>query len=220
MKNKIAYSLLIVSGCFYSTHVFAQREISIDHTATTNGKPLYTLSHESENGSPYLDKSWNKGSATFFDGKKVDNVQLKYDQVKDIVLFEKNGKEFEFSKPVKAFQYTDDKKRTVLFQSGFDSPTMFYQVLAEGSTLLLKRNLKRKVEKTPFNSATTTITFEPRPTYYIYSDNKLTKIKKSRKALSSLLADKGGELNTYFEEHPDVDNEEALIKLITFYNSL
>ncbi len=221
MKQWQTYtSLIILLGSVISQDAIAQREVIIDNTANANSNPLYTLSHENTNGTPYLDEKWHTGTVRFADGHTLNNISLRYNQVTGIVTFEKKGKEFEFSKPLKEFQYTDDEKSKVLFRNGFDPSNAFYQVLHDGKTLLLKRSLKRRVEKTPFNSATTTVTFEPTSTYYIYSNNKLMKVKTNRKNLSSILADKTGKLNTYFEEHPDFDSEENLVKLIVYYDSI
>lgn len=221
MKQWQTYTFLIILfGSVISQDALAQREVVLDNTPNVNKNPLYSLSHENTNGTPYLDEKWHTGTVRFADGHTLNNISLRYNQVTGIVTFEKKGKEFEFSKPLKEFQYIDDEKSKVLFRNGFEPSNAFYQVLYDGKTLLLKRSLKRRVEKTPFNSGTTTVTFEPTLTYYIYSNNKLMKVKTNRKSLSSILSDKTDKLNAYFEEHPDLDSDEDLVKLVSYYNSL
>jgi hypothetical protein len=85
--------------------------------------------------------------------------------------------------------------------------------------LLLQRKIV--IEEKPFNSATATRKFQLENIYYLYVNNQLEKIKKSKKGILSGLADQGSLMQDYFSQSKNSGrSEEELIAAIKYYNTI
>jgi hypothetical protein len=204
---------------------FAQREVATQNFAnTTDGSPVSIQKYEQIKGSPYLTEGWSDGIVKLKNGKSY-KARIKYDQIADELHFESNGKELLFVNPVSEFKIEvlkDGKKKDLYFRNGFaPNPEAFYQILADGKTILLKKNRKVIVDKTPFNSATAVKRFEPQTRYYLYHNNDLESIKANKKSILSALEDKKDILDKHIQkEKLDPARDEDLSELVTYYNSL
>jgi hypothetical protein len=192
--SKFQFLILLLGLCPIAT--LAQREVATQNFAnTTDGSPVSIQKYEDIKGSPYLTENWS------------------------------DGQELVFVNPVSEFKIDlskDGKKDERIFKKGFASdPETFYQVLADGKAVLLKRNKKVIVDKTPYNSATAVKLFESQDRYYLYVDNKLIPVKKNHKSILAALPDKTDELNKYIQEETiDFKTDEDITKLVVHYNSL
>ena len=224
-KEYTLSGLLILIFASVPMLTFAQREVATQNFAnTTDGSPVSVQKYEQIKGSAYLNEGWSDGIVKLKNGKSY-KAKLKYDQVADELHFENNGKELLFVNPVSEFkiEFTkDDKQQNFYFRNGFEANSeAFYQVLADGEIVLLKKARKVIVDKTPFNSATAVREFEPQNRYYLYRNNKLAPIKSNKKAVLAMLSEKKSQLDTFINrEKLDLNDDEDLSKLITYYNSL
>lgn len=218
--------IMICIGIVVPFASYAQREISLLNSAnTTEGLPVMIKKYENITGTPYLSENWSSGLVKFKNGATYEVAKLRYDQFADELHFESKGKELAFVTPVaefklKAGQNYGDRDR--YFKNGIGStPNTFYEVLAVGKIALLKKTKKIIIDKTPYNSATAIKEFGVQNKYYLYHDNKLTSIKKNEKSLYSTLPNGKTTLSAYIEkEKLDLDNDQDLSKLITYYNLL
>ena len=190
-------------------------------------RALLTSSNLREEGTPLLTSTWLKGLVKFTNGTTYKADFLKYDLEKDQVYFKdtKSDNLLQFSLPVSEFSLIVGEE-TLLFKSGFapidrTKTSSFYQVLSDGGVQLLKRRVKQSFEERAFNSATTTRSYKEDEYYYLAQNNVPVKIKKDKKQVFAVLANHAAELEVYFSEQKlNLKNEEDLISLIIFYNSL
>lgn len=217
--------LLIICGVFImaSPKAYAQAEIP-DKT----GQPLMTKGYVNLEGSPFFVNDWVNGSVTLANGSSFKNVQLKYNELEDVLYF-KNGKneEFMFAQPVQEFTLQIPKTDGLQqhhFRNGYlagSNAKAYYEILSDGKAQLLKRSSKVIQEDKEYNSATVTQKIIESIKYYLFIDGKMNPVKKDKKSLFSILGNKTAELDNYIKANNlNIKDDDDLIKLINYYNSL
>lgn len=193
-----------------------------------DGNPVFEKSYIDVQGSPYLQEEWAIGNVELKNGKSYKGVALKYDQVKDVLLFRNEKNEMNtFAQPVQSFTITNRKdNQPLLFRNGFTpvkngNENSFYQVLADGKIQLLVRKVKKVREDKAYGSATTVRTIEEYTTYFIAKNGEPVIIKKNEKAVLEALGGNSTALEAYIRSNKlNVKNDEDLVKLIAYVNSL
>lgn len=192
------------------------------------GAPFLGINYTDIKGHPYLFENWTEGTVKLTNGKSYTSVQLKYNLLRDELFFKdiKTEQLLAFVIPVVEFKLNDTQKGSLLFKSGYkaidnNTEKSYYQVLFDGGTQLLKRTSKKINEEKPFNSASTIKSFEVLTFYYISNNNTLIKIRKDKKSVLAALPNQSAALENYIQEKSlNLKNEEDLIQLIQYYNSL
>lgn len=196
------------------------------------GKPYMEQSYTEVEGNPFLINGWAEGAIDFVNGKSVA-IKVKYDLVKDLLLFQNKSDTtaLYFIEPVKAFKFTssaieDSNILLPTFNSGYpaidnQTSSSFYLVIAGGKTQLLKHYRKVIRADKPYGSATTSKTFVLTDIYYLFANNQISRIKPSQKSILAAMADKSTEIQAYLKNNAvDYKNDAALAKLFSYYNSL
>lgn len=183
------------------------------------GTPLAGQSYMNVKGTPYLLENWEKGSVTLASGRKFENLDLKFDQVINQVIFQDvDGSMKAFSQPIIAFTIGKEA-RVHQFYRGLDG--VFYEKLLNGKVILWKKNRKTFIDEKPYGSATIQRNVLNNNTYYVGELTQLTKIKTDKKSILELLSDKAPVIDTYLKkEKLNPKNESDLVKAILYYNSL
>lgn len=222
MKYWILSALLLFAGL---EKVVAQSGV---YLKGVDGRPVFEKSYVDVQGSPYLQDEWTKGSIEFTNGKAYKEVELKYDQVRDVLLFKnEKGEPFEFSQLVKSFSLTDRKdNRQLLFRNGYSpvkgtTAASYFEILADGPVQLLLRKSKKIREDKPYGSATTVRAVEEYVNYYISKNGTPVNIKKNEKAVLEAIGGDSAALEAYIRSNKlNLKNDEDLVKLIVYYNGL
>ena len=183
-------------------------------------------------GNPFLINNWADGNIDFVNGK-TGVVKVKYDLVKDVLLFQHkdDSTAMYFVDQVKGFTLTnsfinESSIIPLVFNSGYpaidiQTTASFYQVITPGKVQLLRHYRKAIRTDQAFNSATVTKTFAFTDLYYLYADNKISRIKPSQKSILAAMANKSTEIQAYLKTTTvDYKNDAALAKLFNYYNSL
>lgn len=222
-KFRLIYRLLVLLF-FQSIQINAQDLFITDN----QGRVIMSQKYIDLEGSPYLKESWTKAYVRLKHSSNPSLIQVKYDLVEDQLLF-KNSKldvAMEFIDQVIEFRLLLEDNRSSSYKSGYkpidgNTEKNFYQILYDGNTQLLKRKLKKIIEDRPYNSAVTIKSFQEVELYYIAKANEPIKIKKDKKQILSVLNDRTVELEKYIQQYKlNVKEEEDLIKLIAYYNTL
>lgn len=195
-----------------------------------NGRPVFTRQYTDVQGSPYFSDSWLKGEVKLINGESYKNMDLKYDQVGDVLLFKNSKNEtMSFVIPVSEFKLINSSaggEEIILFRSGYkpadgNTDKVFYQVLSDGETPLLKRWSKKVVESKPYSSASVIKTFEQVQMYYLAKNGIPLKIRRDKKALLEVLKDYSRELDEFIKANNiNLKTESDLKSLVYYYNSL
>ncbi|MBS7564371.1 hypothetical protein KHS38_08125 [Mucilaginibacter sp. Bleaf8] len=227
----INYCKLIISislCTFACSEIKAQEGVNI----VNDGRELRLAGkvHTTSNESNYLINEWSKGSVKMTDGSEYKNLYLMYNVKNNILLFRGDQlQSLEFDKPVKEFTLiNEDNNETVnrTFKNGFPaidggSAATFYEVLANGNTMLLKRTSKRLEETREAGSLIPTKRWEVIDIYYLSNKDGIVKLKRDKKSVLNALKEKSTETESYLSANKlNTKDDHDLIKLINYYNTL
>ncbi len=183
------------------------------------------------NGSPYFLADYKYATITLTDGRKYSNVKAKINLVEqELVFIAANGIEGYIGKGmVASIAFADTTKQGIksyVFQTGFpkvDNQTNihFYQVLASGKATLLKSIVKSIGEHGNELSGEKSKDFMERENSYVMIGSEMKRLKKEKDFFMSIMADQAVPMVQYFANNKiNFKNEEQLVKLIEYYNSL
>lgn len=193
-----------------------------------NGRVLRQTNYSDVSGSPYLFQDWSKGTVTFKDGKASDKVELKYDQMSDILLFKNStGAEMEVADPIKEFVISDPKLGTSrIFRHDFKpvddyNEQSFYEVLYDGSVKFTKKVKKSIMTEREYNASTDTKKIIEKPVFFIVKDNQPILVNKNEKAILAAIGDKTPELTKYVKENKlNLKNDADILKVLEYYATI
>jgi len=183
------------------------------------------------NGSAYFIPDYKYATIVLSDGRKYYNVKAKLNLVEHEVVFKSSSGEEGFigKGMVSIISIVDSTKQGVknyTFQSGFpkidnQANFNFYQVFTNGKATLLKSINKSIEERLNELSGEKSKEFMVRENAYIYIGGEMKRIKKDKEFFMNILADQATSVNEYLTANKiNFKNEEQVIKLIEFYNSL
>ncbi|GAC1305038.1 MAG: hypothetical protein NVSMB24_13410 [Mucilaginibacter sp.] len=225
MKPKFLYCLFIL------LLFIAAKSASAQFAENINGVPMREISgYTNIEGSAFLSDQWAKGMVKMADGRTFKDVLLKYDEVKDELYFkDKKGDTLIFSDPVREFKVeyaSGDELHEKLFRDGYknipnSSENSFFEVLSDGTAQLLKRTTKSIAESKEYNSTTVVRRFDENIKYYIIVSEKIVPIKRDKKSILAALPNKHPQLENFMRTNNiNLKNDEDLVKLMAYYNSL
>lgn len=183
------------------------------------------------NGSAYLFPEFKYATIVLTDGRQYTNVKARLNLVEHEVNFiASNGEEGYIGKGmVHTISFNDTTKqgiKTFSFQTGFpktDNQTVihFYQVLANGKIALVKSIAKNIEERINELSGEKSKEFAVRENLYLQLGGELKRIKKEASFFLTIMSDHKDAMSQYIDStRVSFKNEEQLIKLINYYNSL
>jgi hypothetical protein len=222
MKKKF-YFLMVLT--FVSVYGMAQ--VTVPKFAFTMHPPNIREDVSNVEGSQYLSGDWAKGVVKLNDGRTYKDIELKYDQLADKLIF-KNGSDaspLEVVDPVSEFTISyiaDNLVTTKHFCSGYGKEkTAFDETLVNGGVQFLKRTEKSIKELHVYNSATITKSIDGDVKYYLCIAGQLRPIKKDKKSIFNALSDKQSQLEAFIKANTLNLKEEAdIVRVLMYYNSI
>lgn len=211
---------------------FSTNAQGIQNLSDISGTVLKTNTYSEIKGSPFLTENWAQGNVKFVNGRVLTNIALKYDQVKDELLFKgKDNEEYYFSDLISEFDISyaktqgDVKQR---FINGFTpsknlTEKSFYEVLVDGKVRLLKRSNKTITETKEYNAATTVKEINENVAYYIGKAGDAAALKKNDiKTVANLIdAQKSAAIIDYANKNNfNPKTEIGLRQIVNYYNTL
>ncbi|GGE58572.1 hypothetical protein EV200_103386 [Pedobacter psychrotolerans] len=225
MKNILSLIITLLS----LQHSFAQQDIL--RLKNVVGKtPLRTQQYSEYVGSAFFSDVWSKGIVKDVNGTSIKDIELKYDELTDELLFRSNdGQELGFAVQVSQFEIninTSGNLKKHFFKNGFpaiakSSERSFFEILHNGKINLLKKNYKRVEESRAFNTATVTKTIINRLKYFTYDGFRITEFKRDIKSLQKVFGETSLVVIEYIKNQKlDIKNDDDLIKVLEFYSGL
>ncbi|QQL50011.1 hypothetical protein [Mucilaginibacter ginkgonis] len=190
-----------------------------------NNKTILTKDADVE-GSRYLNDKWALGSVSTANGKKLENVYLKYDVYENKLIFktENSDDEQTFADLVKSFTFKGPPVRN--FSNDFPAvagqkSNVYYEVLSTGKKSLLKSYGKELSEIKTYGSSETVKKFEESESYYVFADGKMLPVKKNKASMLATLSDKSDKIDQFLKAvNLNFKNDDDLKKFFDFYNGL
>jgi len=220
--------VIIVTGfalALISNRSFAQAAYLKD----VNGRPITSTEYVEVKGSPYLTVTWNKGSVKFANGTNIGDVELMYDQVKGQLLYKKPGSEdvtMTFTDPVQEFLISNVNGRDRYFIKGKESDgltgSVFYEVVYNGNTKLVKQTQKQISEQSQYGSATKTKIIEEKFVYFLLpASGEKIQLQKDIQPMLAAIGSKRNKIEEYLKNDKlNLKNESNLISFAKFYDTL
>ncbi|HYK76616.1 MAG TPA: hypothetical protein VEV16_06550 [Daejeonella sp.] len=184
------------------------------------GTPLISQNYAGIEGSPYLFDDWIVGKVKLANGTIYPNIPLKYEVLAGQLTFRgKDEKPYLFLHRVAEFALITEHYP---FRNGFPavdkgSTETFYQVLADGEVLLLKRPYKSFTESTPYGQTQGLRIILSTNLYYIQKGGKMYKVKRDLKALQGILTNQP--ISEYIRTNGlNINSDPDLIQVINHYN--
>ena len=209
-------------------------QTSFSPTSVTQQTPSgkYTAERVVENmiGSMYMNDNWQTAVVKLDDGRSFKNMQVKYNLVDDILFFrgEDDSQFMKFLNTVTEVKMADKKTGLdKIYRSGYpaigkNTTTSLYQVIFEGKVKLLKKETKTIIEAQNYNSPSSVKNIDAQTHYYfVDKSDKIKEIKLNKKAVTDLMKDKSGEIDTFVKgNNIDFKSDSDLERLFNYYNSL
>lgn len=172
-------------------------------------------------GDPYLHKGFVKAHVRFANSN-TGLFEVRYDQLSDELITKgPDGSEMAFGDRVLEFKFQDSKE---VFRNGFPpvgkaTEASYYQVVFDGKTKYLKRNLKTLIDTRELNGPVIK-KVENDVSYFIMKPNEKPElVKNNDKAILGVLSNSA--LNTYAKEQKlNLKNEGDVSKLLAYADSL
>jgi hypothetical protein len=180
----------------------------------------------------YLYDTWTKGSVKQVDGKTFTDLELMFNQDQSMVVFMSPEKHIAqaFTVPVTEFTIAapagTGNGAIKKFQSGFNpidgaTAATYYEVLSDGNIKLLKRTEFKRISEIADGDIIPTQQIKPFDNYYASANNTLTKIKREKKAILTILKDKAPDIEAYISANKlSLKDDKDLAKVFNHYNTL
>ena len=199
-----------------------------------NGMPIKP-EYGNVEGSAYFFSDFKPAVVKMRSGLVFENVKAKIDLCKQEINFitDNNVEIVTSGESAKEIILTDSLLNTVhpenrdyKFRTGFpaidnQNGLSFYQVLTEGNITLLKSTRKIITEKKNDISGEIVKGFEIYTDYYVFTENKMIKLKKEKDWILSFLQNKKDKVDVFLtEKRISFKKIDDLITLFKYYNSL
>ncbi len=225
---KTTFKLILLTGfIFGNVAVYAQSQLTTPFLNSGNGQ--FNASGAKEyyldiKGQPYLFADWSKGSIKT-DYAQTDNVNMLYNEVDDRLIFKVAKSDVrKVALPVKEISITDVENGNAIrkFKAGFartkfSNDKTFFEVLIDGKTKLLKKNIKNISENREYSGKIARTVVSDTNYYLVFDDNKPVEIKLNQKSANKLLANVSGFIQS---NQLNLKRQDDLIKLVNYYNTL
>lgn len=190
-----------------------------------SGSPYVETKYKNFEGDPFLYNAWKIGDIKLKDGTVLNNLELKYDLIKDELLFKaKDGQTMLFTQPVIEFTFKEPKQTFVngIKFGDIVSEKTYLQQLSKGKITLYKKISKSIIERSEYNAAAKIETFVQNTKYfYALNGTNYGLLKPNKKTLMALLVDQQQAIENFMLTHKlNLQKEEDLLLLIAYYHTL
>lgn len=195
-----------------------------DEIGLYNGKRYIEYLYPFNEGDPYFNKPEPMSGSVFYDGVRYDSVLMRYNEISDELIINYYNEKIQLLKPrIEWFSVSGgyfinlekDSVNSELYRSGF------YNVLYNGSTMLLKKEVKSMQQRLSFNPEIPDYILQ-HDHYYLLMNGTFRPIKR-KKDLLILLEDKKKEVQQFIRQNKlnfKRDRQNMLTQTIAYYDSL
>ena len=232
MRKFLFFSLFLstISGFAQQTVDVGKQDVRVSSNMfySVAGSPVSTTKYvKLVSGSPYFSNEWMFGRVELADGSKYENVKLKLDLTDNSLLYlDRDSNEMIATASIKNVTLVDEfagKEYDFTFSAFIKAAnveTGWYQVLADGPTVMYKRIAKKIDENKPYGSATIEQTITSINKYFVFANSTLSNVKKFRE-LPDILTDRKDDLNKYISSMKLTGKSDAdYADLVTYYNQI
>lgn len=191
---------------------------------TTIESPKNTLTEASIEGSPYLNDEFINGTVYTTDKKKVVDIPLRYNIYNDNLEFKMpTGEIMEIAKP-ESVERAEFGKIKMIYHLSDSKEAGFFKLISEGKVSLLAKPdifFQKATKEAAYKEAQPPRFIQkPEIPYLKNNENVVVKIK-GKKDLINEFSDHKNEVEAFIKKNKiKASNQDDLIKVVEFYNSL
>ncbi len=200
-------------------------ESAADQSGLYNGALYPGYPFPFKEGDPFFNSNQFDTGSVVYDGLLYNRVQLRYDNLKDVVIINDNGywiqlndkKVNEFTIPGHHFISLGKKEVNI---EGIDR--WFYELLYPGDHILVLKKIMKTIEEDLSNGHDIERIIHTSNYYYIKKDSVLYPIEK-KKDLNVVFPDKKKEIQQLFKKNKIKfrrDKENALLKVAAYFEPI
>ena len=202
------------------------------YISDVNGRPFQNK-YDDISGTPYFNEQYKFANIKLAkgQGRIFVHVKTRIDiAAQETYFISTNGVEAVIEAgTVKEIFFADATADAIFqykFQTGFPPIDMktgnhFYQIICEGNCSLLKSVTKKITERKSELSGEVLKEFEIYENYYLFSKGEIKRLKRDKDFILAELSDKAEQVNRFIQSNKiNLKNNEQLVKLINYYNSL
>ncbi len=221
--------ILFLGYLILTINLVSFSQVNARLNSMTRNSSLYVDNpYEKVEGNPYIEKKFLEGKMVFKDSSEISEVLLRLNHNTDQIEFMEEDEIRGFSKP-QDLAFANFGNRSFIYVRYFLAKKVMYgyfEVLANGyCKLLYRRESIIKREQLPpseMSGGNYRDYFRTTEDYYLLvASEPAKKIVKSKKSVLKTINDQETELNKYIiDKGLKLKQEESLIELINYYNSL
>jgi len=187
-----------------------------------DGMQYMSYDYQMTEGSPYFQSAQLRPGAVFYNDVLFTNVPMLYDLVSDKLIINSPGKAFLIqlnSERVAHFSLLDHQFIRLVLDSANNINTGFYELLYDGKTQVLKKQIKTIQERINVKVEKYVQEVER---HYIKKGNRYFSVSTKQNVLQ-LLADKKKELKQYIRKNKlniRKDKDNTLVKIAAYYDEI
>jgi hypothetical protein len=235
MKNNAVFLILFPLNGFAQSAAMpglpsgSIRNIVIANPTYNNGSYIAEKQKDYE-GTIFLFDDWRPGLVLLKNGESFDSLQLKYDEVKNILFVKIEDKDYRFTADVKEFAIYSPENHPLIFRhypvslgKEKDDEKTFYEVLKDGNCQLLRLRRKQLINEPTNVPGLKNKKIEEELLYFILMpDSGLHRIKKrTEKELLLLFPIKNETLKEFIKDkNLNLKTDKDLIVLLEQYEAL
>ena len=225
MTNKMLFRSLL---CLLSLFSFSSLTLVAQkgELLLTNSKEIEVDRYEDIQGSPYLFDSWIPGSITNMEAAITEVAEVNYNAHTHLFEIKKDQQYIELDPTwyIQVFLHPTDSD-VLTFQKAFHAelPPTFMQLLYQGTEAQLFKQVEKTISKKVFQDVGKTRTvkrFFEKTTYALIQDGQLYQFRLNKKSILKALGQKKAIESFLKENKLKLNSEEALLKVVTFYEGL
>lgn len=234
MKNTLQFFLavpvLVFSLVFVSPEISAQNggELSDEEfRSLLQGTIIPQRDYTETLGTPYFNSNFENGSITFASGKRRDQALLKYNTYEDRLELSYQNRIFSIPGQMVSRFSIEMNGREYEFIKGFESRRLalsdFVMLLSDGPVKgLLKIDTSFQEAMATYGTATQRDEYVQEKTLYVHRNGSTERVRRLRERnIISLFDTHQDEIKAYITQSKlHLDNNDHLIELFSYYNSL
>ena len=174
-------------------------------------------------GDPFLISDWVMGTVADIDGKKFENVLLRYQAFDDVLIIKLDNKEFVISKKLaKSFTFSVGSKAYFFEKVTLERDFKYLEPIYKQTLSFYKQYKKVVTAKGNTYNGGVKSSYTPAEAYFASDENKQVKeFKLNKKGVLALFPSYKGKIEAYLrKEKGKIKTEEDVKKVLKFIESI
>jgi len=200
---------------------------NITLTAPAGYNIIYNEPHFAKDteGSPYLNLDWEPADILLKNGKKISDLNVRYDVLENKIVYQDKGKTYAVGTPdsIAKIKFLDKTLIYIPFEKGNTTEKGFFEIVSKGKVSLLRKyeiEVLRANYSVQFDTGYKNDRLTLKKELYLQKEDQAA-VANRKNRLLEVLSDKKNDVIQYIKRGKlSVKDQEDIIKILAFYNQL